>query len=156
MVIVCAEIYKLEFFALSFNKKVRFSFSAPFEMDHDDDEGVGFIRESHYLKSPTIEQQQAMALLQIPRRDNIREGSISSNVSDLDVPIYSSENLTTRPRREVRGVCILFLVINVSDVSIFMTGSTYVKKYVVVITTKFFTFGKKKPHLKQARIQHVF
>ncbi|XP_018568459.1 solute carrier family 2, facilitated glucose transporter member 1 [Anoplophora glabripennis] len=72
-------------------------------MDHDDDEGVGFIRESHYLKSPTIEQQQAMALLQIPRRDNVREGSISSNVSDLDVPIYSSENLTTRPKREVPG-----------------------------------------------------
>lgn len=83
-------------------------------MDHDDDEGVGFIRESHYLKSPTIEQQQAMALLQIPRRDNVREGSISSNVSDLDVPIYSSENLTTSPRREVHGVCILFLAADAS------------------------------------------
>lgn len=87
---------------LSIDKKVRFSSTS--DMDHDDDDGVGFIRESHYLKSPTIEEQQAMALLQIPRRDNVREGSLSSNVSDLDVPIYSSENLTTRPRREVSGV----------------------------------------------------
>lgn len=70
-------------------------------MDHDDDEGVGYISESHYLKSPS--HQQAMALLQIPSRGG-REGSISSSVSDMDVPIYSSENLTTRPSRPVESV----------------------------------------------------
>lgn len=79
--------------------------SFPFEdMDgRDDDDGVGFVAESHYLKSPTVAEQQAMRLLQVPGRTG-REGSISSNVSDLDVPIYSSENLTTSPRREVPSV----------------------------------------------------
>ncbi|XP_057661172.1 solute carrier family 2, facilitated glucose transporter member 1-like isoform X2 [Diorhabda carinulata] len=72
-------------------------------MDHDDDEGVGFIRPSHYLKSPTIAEQQAMALLQVPKKTGDREGSISSSVSDLDIPIYSSENLTTSVRREPHG-----------------------------------------------------
>ena len=72
-------------------------------MDRDDDDGVGFVAESHYLKSPTVAEQQAMALLQIPKREG-REGSISSNVSDMDVPIYSSENLTTSPRRPVHSV----------------------------------------------------
>lgn len=72
-------------------------------MDHDDDEGVGFIRPSHYLKSPTIAEQQAMALLQVPKKSGEREGSISSSVSDLDIPIYSSENLTTSARREPEG-----------------------------------------------------
>ncbi|CAH0557958.1 unnamed protein product [Brassicogethes aeneus] len=68
----------------------------------DDDDGVGYVRESHYLKSPTVAEQQAMSLLNIPGRDG-REGSISSNVSDLDVPIYSSENLTTSSRKPVKG-----------------------------------------------------
>lgn len=72
------------------------------EMDRDDDEGVGFIAESHYLKSPT--HQQAMALLQVPSGRQARESSISSSVSDLDVPIYSSENLTTRSSRPVESV----------------------------------------------------
>jgi hypothetical protein len=72
-------------------------------MDRDDDDGVGFVAQSHYLKSPTVAEQQAMALLQIPQRGG-RESSISSNVSDLDVPIYSSENLTTSPRRPVHSV----------------------------------------------------
>ncbi|XP_072376452.1 solute carrier family 2, facilitated glucose transporter member 1-like isoform X1 [Diabrotica undecimpunctata] len=71
-------------------------------MDHDDDEGVGFIRPSHYLKSPTIAEQQAMALLQIPKKTD-REGSISSNVSDMDIPIYSTEQLTTSLKREPHG-----------------------------------------------------
>ncbi|RZC43185.1 hypothetical protein BDFB_012080, partial [Asbolus verrucosus] len=70
-------------------------------MDQDDD-GVGFISQSHYLKSPTVAEQQAMALLQIPPRED-REASISSNVSDLDVPIYSSENLTTSPRAPIHS-----------------------------------------------------
>lgn len=73
------------------------------EMDRDDDDGVGYVRESHYLKSPTVEQQQALALLQVPGREG-RESSISSSISDLDVPIYSSENLTTSPKRPVPGV----------------------------------------------------
>ncbi|ENN75244.1 hypothetical protein D910_06505 [Dendroctonus ponderosae] len=78
--------------------------SIPFaDMDRDDDDGVGFVAESHYLKSPTVAEQQAMRLLQVPTSPG-REGSISSSVSDLDVPIYSSENLTTRPRREVPSV----------------------------------------------------
>ncbi|KAG5882811.1 hypothetical protein JTB14_024568 [Gonioctena quinquepunctata] len=85
-------------------KKVRFSLfvSSP-EMDHDDDDGVGYARESHYLKSPTVEGQQGIALLHVPR-DGTREGSISSNVSDLDIPIYSSENLTTSSKRVPPGV----------------------------------------------------
>ncbi|EFA03486.1 hypothetical protein TcasGA2_TC013485 [Tribolium castaneum] len=72
-------------------------------MDRDDDDGVGYVAESHYLKSPTVAEQQAMALLQIPPREG-REGSISSNVSDMDVPIYSSENLTTSSRRPIQSV----------------------------------------------------
>ncbi|XP_066251238.1 solute carrier family 2, facilitated glucose transporter member 3-like isoform X1 [Euwallacea similis] len=75
--------------------------SIPFA-DMDDDDGVGFVAESHYLKSPTVAEQQAMRLLQVPGRDG-RDGSLSSSVSDLDVPIYSSENLTTTPRREVQS-----------------------------------------------------
>lgn len=75
-------------------------------MDQDDDDGVGFIAKSHYLKSPTNDEQQAMALLQIPRNSGRegREASISSNVSDLDIPIYSSDNLTTSSRPYVSGV----------------------------------------------------
>lgn len=81
-------------------------------MDHDDDEGVGYIAESHFLQSPT--HQQAMALLQVPSGRAGREPSISSSVSDLDVPIYSSENLTTRSARPVESVrtnafCFCFL-----------------------------------------------
>lgn len=72
-------------------------------MDHDEDDGVGFIRPSHYLKSPTLAEQQAMSLLTVPGGSD-REGSISSNVSDMDIPIYSSENLTTSLRREPHGV----------------------------------------------------
>lgn len=69
----------------------------------DDEDGVGFVAESHYLKHPTIAQQQTMALLKVPSRSG-REGSVSSSISELDVPIYSSENLTTRiPRKEIEG-----------------------------------------------------
>lgn len=75
-------------------------------MDNDDDEGVGFISESHFLKSPSGVHQQAMALLQVPSGRGAREASISSSVSDLDVPIYSSENLTTRSARPVEGVSV--------------------------------------------------
>lgn len=77
-------------------------------MDNDDDEGVGYISESHFLKSPSGVHQQAMALLQLPSGRQGRESSISSSVSDLDVPIYSSENLTTRSSRPIEGVsCLL-------------------------------------------------
>ncbi|CAG9823643.1 unnamed protein product [Phaedon cochleariae] len=72
-------------------------------MERDDDDGIGYVRESHYLKSPSLDRQQAIALLQVPRGEG-REGSISSSVSDLDVPIYSSENLTTSSKREPQGV----------------------------------------------------
>lgn len=74
-------------------------------MDHDDD-GVGFVRESHYLKSVPFDKKEAMALLNVPSDRDRREGSISSNVSDLDIPIYSSENLTTSTRRPPTGVSI--------------------------------------------------
>ncbi|KAF7269621.1 hypothetical protein GWI33_017346 [Rhynchophorus ferrugineus] len=78
--------------------------SIPFsEMERDDDDGVGYVAESHYLKSPTVAEQQAMRLLQVPGMER-QDSSISSNMSDMDVPIYSSENLTTRPIREVRSV----------------------------------------------------
>lgn len=105
------------------SKKVRFAVSVVpsnpseeiEEMDRDDDEGVGYVRESHYLTSPTVEQQQAMALLQIPRHHDGREGSISSSVSDLDVPIYSSENLTTSPKRPASGVSRNLFVSNNSN-----------------------------------------
>ncbi|XP_076270174.1 solute carrier family 2, facilitated glucose transporter member 1-like isoform X1 [Rhynchophorus ferrugineus] len=77
--------------------------SIPFsEMERDDDDGVGYVAESHYLKSPTVAEQQAMRLLQVPGMER-QDSSISSNMSDMDVPIYSSENLTTRPIREVRS-----------------------------------------------------
>lgn len=77
--------------------------SARLEMDHDED-GVGYVRESHYLKGDPYDRQQAMALLNVPSDRSRREGSISSNVSDLDIPIYSSENLTTSTRRPPHGV----------------------------------------------------
>lgn len=78
------------------------SVSSILEMDHDDDDGVGFVRESHYLKNTDFDHQQARALLNVPEMR--RETSISSNVSDMDVPIYSSECLTTVPRKPTRGV----------------------------------------------------
>lgn len=70
-------------------------------MDQDDDDGVGYVAESHYL---TPSARQAVPLLQVPQRNTERESSISSNVSDMDVPIYSSDNLTTRPGRAPSGV----------------------------------------------------
>lgn len=90
-------------------------------MNADDDDGVGFVAESHYLKSPSIVQQQAMALLQVPNRQS-REPSMSSNLSDLDVPIYSSENLTTQlPRRQFSGVSIIKTTRSISLPHIFTT-----------------------------------
>ncbi|KAK9869887.1 hypothetical protein WA026_003607 [Henosepilachna vigintioctopunctata] len=92
-------------------------------MNRDDDDGVGFVAESHYLKSPSIAQQQAMALLQVPRRDD-RASSVSSNISDLDVPIYSSDNLTTRvPTRRLSGV------IKAQFLSCFVESIHFIKKY---------------------------
>lgn len=79
-------------------------------MDNEDDEGVGYISESHFLRSPSGAHQQAMALLQVPSGRQGRESSISSSVSDLDVPIYSSENLTTRSSRPVEGVSSFLVV----------------------------------------------
>lgn len=70
-------------------------------MDQDDDDGVGFVAESHYL---TPSARQAVPLLQVPRRNMDRESSISSNVSEMDLPIYSSDTLTTRPNRAPSGV----------------------------------------------------
>lgn len=76
-------------------------------MDQDDDEGVGFISESHFLKSPSIEQQQAMSLLSLPGGRVSRDESVSSNISDIDIPIYSTETLTTRAGRPVGAVSLI-------------------------------------------------
>lgn len=79
-------------------------------MDHDEDDGVGFIADSHYLKSTSREDRQsAVALLSLPGRTS-RGGSISSNISDIDVPIYSTDNLTTRPPRHIKGVSHIILI----------------------------------------------
>lgn len=83
--------------------------TARLEMDHDED-GVGYIRESHYLKSDPYDRQQAVALLNVPSDRSRREGSVSSNVSDMDIPIYSSENLTTSANRPPHGVSVTNLV----------------------------------------------
>lgn len=72
-------------------------------MDQDDDDGVGFVSESHYL-SPAA--KQAVPLLQVPPRKS-RESSVSSSIADMDVPIYSSDNLTTKPARVATGVSIV-------------------------------------------------
>ncbi|KAK9737763.1 hypothetical protein QE152_g10407 [Popillia japonica] len=71
-------------------------------MDHDDDEGVGFIAESHYAKSASEDRQAAVSLLQGPVKQS--KGSfLSSNVNDIDVPIYSTDNLTGPKRKPVTG-----------------------------------------------------
>lgn len=64
-------------------------------MDHDDEDGVGFIAASHYAKSED-DRQQAVSLLQpSAKRTEIKSKVMSSNVSDIDTPIYSTDNLTS-------------------------------------------------------------
>ena len=63
-------------------------------MDHDDEDGVGFTAASHYAKSED-DRQQAVSLLQpSAKRTEIKSSVMSSNVSDIDSPIYSTDNLT--------------------------------------------------------------
>lgn len=71
-------------------------------MDQDDDDGVGYIADSHYIQSV---DRQAVPLLKLPSRSD-RDTSISSNVSDMDVPIYSADNLTTKRPRADQGVSL--------------------------------------------------
>lgn len=62
-------------------------------MDHDDDDGIGYIADTHLLR-PSGASQTEMALLHVPGRDVSRQGSLSSNISDLEEPIY--ERTTNR------------------------------------------------------------
>ncbi|XP_044727642.1 solute carrier family 2, facilitated glucose transporter member 1-like isoform X3 [Chrysoperla carnea] len=72
-------------------------------LENDDDDGVGYIAASHMLRPSSVDdQQQSIALLQVPRNSRVRHESISSSVSDIDVPIYSTDNLTTRPPYQQR------------------------------------------------------
>lgn len=66
-------------------------------LDEDDDnDGVGYISNSHLLRPTTLEdRQQTIALLQVPS-GRTRTASLSSSVSDIDN--YSTENLTQRQR----------------------------------------------------------
>lgn len=61
-------------------------------MNRDDDDGVGYIADSHLLR-PSPVRQQEMALLKVPRTGS-RSISVSSSVSDLEDPIYDNDNLT--------------------------------------------------------------
>lgn len=68
-------------------------------LDRDDDDfGEGFIAESHPLR-PTR--------LIVPGRNESRAPSISSSVSDMDVPIYTRE--TTIPL-SAKKVCVYILL----------------------------------------------
>lgn len=69
-------------------------------MDQDDD-GVGYVAEGHYLKSTDEEHHQAMSLLQLPSDRNQRGASISSSITDIDAPIYSTDNLTRAREHQV-------------------------------------------------------
>lgn len=96
--------------SVKLGKKVRFSsyITSYLNMDHDDDEGVGFIAESHYAKSASEDRQAAVSLLQGPVKQS--KGSfLSSNVNDIDVPIYSTDNLTGPKRKPVTGVSVVKL-----------------------------------------------
>lgn len=56
-----------------------------------EDDGIGYIEEDHPLRP-----QAAAALLQVPPgrgKSRSRQNSISSSVSDLDVPIYVREGV---------------------------------------------------------------
>lgn len=61
-------------------------------MRRDDDDGVGYIADSHLLRPSPIRQQE-MALLKVPRTGS-RSISVSSSVSDLEEPIYDNDNMT--------------------------------------------------------------
>ncbi|GLV38604.1 Glucose transporter 1 [Carabus blaptoides fortunei] len=78
-------------------KRVRF-LSKPDIMKREDDDGVGYIADSHLLR-PSPLRQQEMALLKVPRTGS-RSISVSSSVSDLEEPIYDSENLSSRRNLE--------------------------------------------------------
>ncbi|GJQ84967.1 hypothetical protein Trydic_g567 [Trypoxylus dichotomus] len=56
-------------------------------MDHDDEEGVGFIAESHYAKAASEDRQAAVSLLQGPIRQ-------------------SKDNLTGPKRNPATGVTV--------------------------------------------------
>lgn len=56
-------------------------------MDHDDDDGVGYIADTHLLR-PSGASQTEMSLLHVPAKGTSRQGSFSSNISDLEEPIY--------------------------------------------------------------------
>lgn len=67
-------------------------------MDKDDDEAVGLFRPNHFLATPSREfegREREMNFLQVPDR-NMRGSSVSSNLSDMDAPIYCSDTLTTK------------------------------------------------------------
>ncbi|KAF5288912.1 hypothetical protein FQA39_LY03791 [Lamprigera yunnana] len=63
-------------------------------MEQDDDEGVGYISESHFVKS--IDYDQAVPLLNLPSKGRER---ISTNVYELNIPIYAPDILTTKSHR---------------------------------------------------------
>lgn len=75
-------------------------------MDHDEEEGVGFIAESHYAKAASEDRQAAVSLLQGPIRQSKGGSFLSSNVNDIDVPIYSTDNLTGPKRLPITSVSI--------------------------------------------------
>lgn len=56
------------------------------DMD-DDDDGVGYIADTHLLR-PSGASQTEMTLLTVPEKGTSRQGSFSSSVSDLEEPIY--------------------------------------------------------------------
>lgn len=66
-------------------------------MDHDDDDGIGYIADTHLLR-PSGASQTEMTLLHVPGKDVRRQGSFSSNISDLEEPIYD------RTTRQVQHV----------------------------------------------------
>lgn len=72
-------------------------------MDQDEDEGVGFISQSHFAKSSSEDRQAAVTLLQ-----PVKGSLLSSNVNDIDIPIYSTDNLTGPRKLPPAGVSTYF------------------------------------------------
>lgn len=86
-------------------------------MDRDDEDfGEGFITESHPLRPTHLS-------VPLSGRSDSRAPSISSSVSDLDVPIYTRE--TTIPVSGGKVSRLFSLVLQVPSIQIFLTNSFY-------------------------------
>ncbi|KAI5699795.1 hypothetical protein M8J75_008893 [Diaphorina citri] len=75
----------------------------------DSPDSVGYIEGDHPLRRELA--AQSIKLLQLPISERSRNPSVSSSVTDLEAPMYSTSNLYSRDRaligkqRVTRSVC---------------------------------------------------